>query len=66
MQSLAGSFPDTAFAVRLDVADPKQPAQALQQAKARGAIDLLVNNVGIDAGAMRVAPRTCCARAWRS
>ena len=49
MQALAASFPETALAVRLDVAAPQQRIEALRQAEERfGAIDYLVNNAGID------------------
>ena len=49
MQALAASFPETALAVRLDVAAPKQRIEALRQAEERfGAIDYLVNNAGVD------------------
>jgi NAD(P)-dependent dehydrogenase (short-subunit alcohol dehydrogenase family) len=49
MQALAASFPETALAVRLDVAAPQQRIEALRQAEERfGAIDYLVNNAGVD------------------
>src|SRR5947209_14231178 len=49
MLALTERYPDTGLAVRLDVSDPEQRAAAVGQAEARfGAIDVLVNNAGID------------------
>ncbi len=49
MTALSKRYPDTGFAVKLDVTDPGQRADALRQAEARfGAIDVLVNNAGLD------------------
>jgi len=42
-------YPDAGLAVTLDVTDPQQRADAISQAEARfGAIDILVNDAGID------------------
>jgi NAD(P)-dependent dehydrogenase (short-subunit alcohol dehydrogenase family) len=49
MIALVKRYPDTGLAVKLDVTDPRQRADAISQAEARfGAIDFLVNNAGID------------------
>src|SRR6202162_735310 len=49
MTALSKRYPDTGLAVKLDVTDPDQRADALRQAEARfGAIDVLVNNAGLD------------------
>ena len=48
VQDLAGAYPDLALALKLDVTDPGQVAQAVAAAAARfGTIDVLVNNAGI-------------------
>lgn len=47
VQDIVDSYPDTAFALQLDVTDRTQVAQAVQQAEARfGEVDVLVNNAG--------------------
>jgi NAD(P)-dependent dehydrogenase (short-subunit alcohol dehydrogenase family) len=47
VQDLADSRPGQAAALRLDVTDPAQVADAVRQAEARfGAVDVLVNNAG--------------------
>src|SRR3954465_3792375 len=49
MSGLAARYPDSAFAVGLDVTNAEQRAAAVQQTEQRfGAIDVLVNNAGID------------------
>jgi NAD(P)-dependent dehydrogenase (short-subunit alcohol dehydrogenase family) len=49
MQTLAAAFPDTALALPLDVVNPSQRANVIEQTEKRfGAIDFLVNNAGID------------------
>jgi len=49
MQNLAASFPDTALALELDVVNPEQRKNAIQETETRfGSIDYLVNNAGID------------------
>jgi NAD(P)-dependent dehydrogenase (short-subunit alcohol dehydrogenase family) len=49
MVALTERHPDTGLAITLDVTDPQQRADAVGQAEARfGAIDVLVNNAGID------------------
>jgi NAD(P)-dependent dehydrogenase (short-subunit alcohol dehydrogenase family) len=48
VQDLAGAYPELALALKLDVTDPGQVAQAVAAAAARfGTIDVLVNNAGI-------------------
>lgn len=47
IQDITVTYPDTAFALPLDVKDREQVAQAVQQAEARfGGVDVLVNNAG--------------------
>ncbi len=49
MMGLAASHPESALAVRLDVTDPEDRANFVKVAQDRfGAIDVLVNNAGID------------------
>src|SRR5437588_491702 len=49
MTALAARYPDRALALALDVTNAEQRAAALQQTEQRfGAIDVLVNNAGID------------------
>ncbi len=49
MLALADRYPDTALAITLDVTDPRQRTNAVAQAEAQfGAVDVLVNNAGID------------------
>src|SRR5579859_5483530 len=49
MTALAARYPNTAIAVALDVTKPAERAAAVHEAEARfGAIDVLVNNAGID------------------
>jgi NAD(P)-dependent dehydrogenase (short-subunit alcohol dehydrogenase family) len=49
MNALAARYPDTALALTLDVTKPADRMVAVQQAEARfGAIDVLVNNAGVD------------------
>ncbi len=49
MSVLAGSYPDTAHVVTLDVTDAGQRERAINETERRfGAIDILVNNAGID------------------
>jgi len=49
MNALAARYPDTALAIPLDVTNAEQRADAVQQTEQRfGAIDVLVNNAGID------------------
>ena len=48
-RELTERHPETALAIELDVTDPAQRADAVRQAELRfGAIDVLVNNAGID------------------
>jgi NAD(P)-dependent dehydrogenase (short-subunit alcohol dehydrogenase family) len=47
VQDLVQEHPDTALALPLDVTDPAQVTEAVQQAEARfGGVDVLVNNAG--------------------
>ena len=47
VEHFAGSYPDTALALALDVTDSAQVAAAAEQAQARfGGVDVLVNNAG--------------------
>ena len=49
MAALTERYPDAGLALTLDVTDPQQRADAISQAEARfGAINILVNNAGID------------------
>src|SRR6202171_5636327 len=49
MTALAARYPDRALALALDVTNAEQRAAAVQQTEQRfGAIDVLVNNAGID------------------
>jgi NAD(P)-dependent dehydrogenase (short-subunit alcohol dehydrogenase family) len=49
MNALAARYPDRALAIPLDVTNAEQRADAVQQTEQRfGAIDVLVNNAGID------------------
>jgi len=49
MAALIARYPETGFSVTLDVTDPGQRIDAIRQAEERfGAIDVLVNNAGID------------------
>ena len=49
MTALAARYPDSALALALDVTNAEQRAAAVQQTEQRfGAIDVLVNNAGID------------------
>src|SRR2546421_9931330 len=49
MTALAARYPDRALVVALDVTNAEQRAAAVQQTEQRfGAIDVLVNNAGID------------------
>jgi NAD(P)-dependent dehydrogenase (short-subunit alcohol dehydrogenase family) len=49
MAALTERYPDAGLALTLDVTDPQQRADAISHAEARfGAIDVLVNNAGID------------------
>ena len=49
MHELAARYPDSALALPLDVTDPEQREAAVGKAEAQfGAIDVLVNNAGID------------------
>ena len=49
MAALTERYPDAGLALTLDVTDPPQRADAISQAEARfGAIDVLVNNAGVD------------------
>src|SRR5260370_21891716 len=49
MSALAARYPNTALAITLDVTKPAERVATVQQTEARfGAIDVLVNNAGID------------------
>src|SRR3984885_9195665 len=49
MAALTERYPEAGLALKLDVTDPQQRADAISQTEARfGAIDILVNNAGVD------------------
>ena len=48
VKDIVAQYPDTAFAIKLDVTNPEQVAAAVQEAHDKfGRIDVLVNNAGI-------------------